>query len=946
MHSLLAPPVAPVGADDPADPATLRRRQRGVLRSLAITLALLALVGAVATMWGGISYERTRRDAREELGWRLHAADDSLGTLLTTGARVAGVLAHEIGGFEPEQMHLVEPMLAARAALWADTFAFDLVEPAPLASPRAAAPDRPMPPPPAELAGATVALHGGAGHVGRPYRRGEHWMLPIYASAGSHRWVVASIDLDALSAPWRRLGLPEQGVITLVGPDQRVWLRLPSAQGAIGVDVSHDQLHQRMRASGAAAGDGGIFSSPIDRVERQYAWKRLDAAGGLHLVAGTPTALIQRGWVNAFGLPAAVSLLLAVGLAFAAPLMIGRARSAEQARQQAVERLRRTEARWNFALEGSDVGVWDWDAATDRVYFSSRWKAMLGFAEHEIGDGLNEWSSRVHPEDSAHVYAALAPHLAGSTPLYASEHRLRCRDGSYKWILDRGKVVARDAQGKPLRVVGTHTDITDRRRAEQAVMAQEAAERASRAKSEFLSRMSHELRTPMNAVIGFAQLLRLDPREPPSPAQAERLAHIEHAGAHLLTMINDVLDLTRIETSHLPVSLVEVPAADAAADALALVAGMAAAHEVSLHHRIAPLSDLRLRADGTRLRQVLVNLLSNAVKYNRRGGSVDVSAERVPAAAGALPRIALHVTDTGRGLTPAQLADLFQPFNRLGAEARGVEGTGIGLVLSKRLAQLMGGDLTVSSEPGVGTRATLVLTDARALPTPAVAAPATDGADAHDDIDLPQTDFQNSRAADAFMRNASLPPAPAPAAPASAASAACAASASASGRDSAPAWTVLYLPDGEASGQLVRQALKLRPQVSLVLAPDAASVPALARQCRPRLLLVDVTQSGADAGDTDAVLAQAVAQWPAAADLAGITRVALVAGDGHGGPARGFDVSLRRPLDVAAFLGFIDQQRRLATNAMTATQGAPQTSTQVAAQIASPTAAPHEPAAA
>ncbi len=404
------PPLSPSPASSDAAPAAAggdlaapRRRQRGLLRSLTITLALLALVGTVAAMWGAISYERTRRDVREELGWRLHAADDSLGTLLTTGARVAGVLAHEISSLEAEQMHLVEPMLSARKALWHGTFEFDLVDGSQVLS---ATLDNVAPPPPSAFEPGTLGtLIDSGGHIGPPYRRGEHWMLPIYASAGASRWVVASIDLDELSGPWRRLGMPEQSALTLVGPDKLVWLRLPSTSQSVGLDVGDDELHQRMRDSGAAAGDGGMLVSPIDGIERQYAWKRLAVAPGLHLIAGTPTAHIQRTWFAAFGVPAVVSLMLAAALIFVVPLALARARAAERARQEAVDRLRRTEERWGYALEGSDVGVWDWDAVTDRVYFSSRWKTMLGFAEDEVGDTLNEWSSRVHPDDSAQVYA-------------------------------------------------------------------------------------------------------------------------------------------------------------------------------------------------------------------------------------------------------------------------------------------------------------------------------------------------------------------------------------------------------------------------------------------------------------------------------------------------------------------------------------------------------------
>jgi len=135
-------------------------------------------------------------------------------------------------------------------------------------------------------------------------------------------------------------------------------------------------------------------------------------------------------------------------------------------RKQMESALRDSEARWQFALEGAGDGVWDWDAVTGRVFFSPRWKAMLGYGEHEIGNTLDEWDRRVHPDDKAGVYADLERHFRRETAYYQNEHRLLCSDGSYKWILDRGKVIEWTEDGKPRRVIGTHTDITDRKQTE------------------------------------------------------------------------------------------------------------------------------------------------------------------------------------------------------------------------------------------------------------------------------------------------------------------------------------------------------------------------------------------------------------------------------------------------------------------------------------------------
>ncbi len=163
-------------------------------------------------------------------------------------------------------------------------------------------------------------------------------------------------------------------------------------------------------------------------------------------------------------------------------------------RRRTEELLRSSEERWKFAIEGSGAGLWDWDAQTNRVFFSAQWKAMLGFAPHEIGDTLDEWEKRVHPDDLARVYAEVNRHLAGETPLYTSEHRLLCKDGTYKWILDRGKVISRTPEGKPLRVIGTHTDLTALKQAEELI-------RVQRDLGAALSSTSH-LYEALNLVLG------------------------------------------------------------------------------------------------------------------------------------------------------------------------------------------------------------------------------------------------------------------------------------------------------------------------------------------------------------------------------------------------------------------------------------------------------------
>lgn len=258
-------------------------------------------------------------------------------------------------------------------------------------------------------------------------------------------------------------------------------------------------------------------------------------------------------------------------------------------------------------------------------------------------------------------------------------------------------------------MVGVVEDITEHLRLAVSERALQRAEAANHAKSEFLSRMSHELRTPLNAMIGFAQLLGLD-RDPGLLAhQREWTQQIQRAGWHLLEMINDTLDLARIESGSVALKLVPVTVQPLVAACQAMVATVAAQRKVEFVDRLgeASAAGLAVLADATRLKQVLTNLLSNAVKYNREGGTVTVSARALNDPAGTV--VEIIVADTGLGMTSAQLAALFQPYNRLGREQSNIEGTGIGLVISRLLAERMGGTLEAHSVEGQGSMFTLRL---------------------------------------------------------------------------------------------------------------------------------------------------------------------------------------------------------------------------------------------
>lgn len=372
--------------------------------------------------------------------------------------------------------------------------------------------------------------------------------------------------------------------------------------------------------------------------------------------------------------------------------------------------LRILEQRWGMALESAGFGVWDLDPRSELVHYSPQWKAKLGYGDSNEADSTATWRARVHPDDLQPMTEALFAHLEGRLPVYEKEFRLRAADGSYRWVLSRGRVFERDDQGRPVRMIGTLTDLTDRREAETLRAARDRAEAASRDKTDFLSRMSHELRTPLNAVIGLAQLMsagvgEADPRE-----QREFAGEIEKAGWHLLAMIDDVLDLSSVQNGQLRMKVEPVRLAPLLRAAVEKAGPLARERGIAIRLGALP-ADAVVQADASRLEQVIANLLGNAVKYNREGGSVDLEAVTGQGT------WQVSVVDTGNGISAEQLLHLFEPFNRLGREKSFIGGVGVGLVLSRWLLLEMGASLTVRSTEGVGSTFEVTLPRLPAEPT-------------------------------------------------------------------------------------------------------------------------------------------------------------------------------------------------------------------------------------
>ncbi len=367
--------------------------------------------------------------------------------------------------------------------------------------------------------------------------------------------------------------------------------------------------------------------------------------------------------------------------------------------QRALDLLRRSEAGMREAQRLGQIGSWEWDMASGRTTWSDQLYAIFGHDPSQPPPPADAGRADIYPPDSlATVQAAVACALKTGRAFKIEVEYFR-RGGGGGWIEARGEVVL-GADGRSIGLRGTVTEITVRREMQAAQVERDVAEAASRNKTQFLSRVSHELRTPLNAILGFAQLFEIDLGLDPKHRAWGGL--IRSSGQHMLDLIDEILDLSSAELGQLRMAAVRMDLAEVVRGCLVQLSQVAEPAQVRLVDSL-PAHVLAVTADARRVRQVVHNLLSNAIKYGRPGGRVTVSA-RVGGG-----EVALRVQDDGIGMDPSQLQRLFTPFDRLGAEASTVQGSGLGLALSRRLVELMGGRIEAQSQPGEGTLFTVTL---------------------------------------------------------------------------------------------------------------------------------------------------------------------------------------------------------------------------------------------
>jgi PAS domain S-box-containing protein len=376
--------------------------------------------------------------------------------------------------------------------------------------------------------------------------------------------------------------------------------------------------------------------------------------------------------------------------------MLGRIEDQNRDLQDGKERL-------DLALQSAGVGTWTWDIVTNRILWDDFVRGLFGVPSHAPADDYQDVVAMLHPDDQDRIRSEMTASVEHDVP-YDTEFRVVWPDGTERALASRGKVY-RDATGKPLRMSGVCLDITERRMVAEQRQAREAAEEANRAKSNFLASMSHELRTPLNAIIGFSELLENHTFGDLNERQQRYVANVLTSGRHLLQLINDILDLSKVEAGHMELALSEFDVRTTLGEVRTIVGTLAMKKHLSLDLEVED-SISTLTADQSKVKQVLYNLLSNAIKFTPDHGSVRVTVRLAPEVG--LRKggewIEVAVADTGIGLKSEDHDRIFETFEQVdSAYARQQQGTGLGLALSRRFVELHGGRIWVESEAGKGS---------------------------------------------------------------------------------------------------------------------------------------------------------------------------------------------------------------------------------------------------
>ncbi len=403
--------------------------------------------------------------------------------------------------------------------------------------------------------------------------------------------------------------------------------------------------------------------------------------------------------------PVGLSLIGLVAVNIIIYWLVAKKRGAE-------DKLRKNEELFRLVLNGINDGVFDYKINEGTIYYSPAYHNILGYDENEMGSTHDVFSSLLHPDDLVPATQYYEDYIRRRIPTYFNTFRLRHKDGHYVWLQSRG-IGIWDDKGRILRLVGTHTDVTEQKEREEKVfklmrendrqreeltLARDRAEAASQAKTEFLATMSHEIRTPMNAVIGLSRIMMTTAL---NAKQQEMMKTLQSNADILLHLVNDLLDLNRIEAAQVELEVRNFAFASIFETLRAMFQHQASNKGLAftIHNR---LGEKSFKGDLMRIQQILVNLIGNALKFTSEGG-ITITADGVPMADG---RNQVHITvaDTGVGIANEKLGSIFEKFVQADQTiSRRFGGSGLGLAICKSLAELMGGDITVTSRPGEGS---------------------------------------------------------------------------------------------------------------------------------------------------------------------------------------------------------------------------------------------------
>lgn len=372
------------------------------------------------------------------------------------------------------------------------------------------------------------------------------------------------------------------------------------------------------------------------------------------------------------------------------------------ARQASEQKLEQSNSKLSMVVESTNSGIWDWNVQTGETVFNERWASIIGYTLEELEPiSIKTWIRHCHPDDLKNQKSLLQAHWRGESERYTFEARMKHKEGHWIWVLDIGMLVERDADGKPFRMIGTHRDITESKQWEQTLIeAKQQADIGAQAKSDFLASMSHEIRTPMNGVLGMLGLLG---KEELTHEQARKVSVAKGSAESLLTLINDILDFSKVDAGKIELENIHFNPVTVLAEIVESLAIKVEEKNLEMVLDTNNLTHKMITGDPGRIRQIVVNILSNAIKFTHEGEIViTVSSEAITEHQ---CQLKFQIRDSGIGIPKDKLETLFDEFTQADASTtREYGGTGLGLSISKKLCELMGGHITVTSDFGEGSQ--------------------------------------------------------------------------------------------------------------------------------------------------------------------------------------------------------------------------------------------------